>query len=85
MVVQGSFWQGGSEILKLQPDGRTVTIKTPVASKQIIISGSDSNVLYVTASSNGGYPPDTPIKRLGAAMIHDLTKKDRASVGSLAS
>jgi photosystem II stability/assembly factor-like uncharacterized protein len=55
MVVQGSFWQGGSEILKLQPDGKTVTIKTPVASNQISISASDSNVLYVTASSIGRY------------------------------
>ena len=55
LVVQGSFWQGGSEILKVQPDGKVSKIKTPVASNWISVSASDSNTLYATGSGGSGW------------------------------
>jgi photosystem II stability/assembly factor-like uncharacterized protein len=51
LAVKGSFWQGGSELLKIQPDGKTVTIRTPIPSTSIAISPSDSNVIYMTGTT----------------------------------
>jgi photosystem II stability/assembly factor-like uncharacterized protein len=60
LAVKGSFWQGGSELLKIQPDGKTVTIRTPIPSTSIAISPSDSNVIYMTGTTlNEGWQVPT--------------------------